>query len=63
MLVWQLSQGAEVAMCVADFVFTSVNWPPWHVVQPVVIPAWFITEPANEAPILWQLSHDAVVGM
>ena len=62
-LVWQVSHGALVTMCVADLVFTSANWPPWHVVQPVVMPAWFMTEPANEVAILWQVSHDACVGI
>ena len=61
--MWQVSHGALVAMWVADFVLTSANWAPWHVEQPVVMPAWFITEPVNEVPILWHASQDAGVGM
>lgn len=44
MLLWQFSQGAVVAMCVAGL--PSAATPLWQLAQPLVIPAWLKFPPA-----------------
>jgi hypothetical protein len=34
----------------------------WQLAQPDVIPVWLNAAPAKLAVLLWQVSHDAVVG-
>ena len=65
-LLWQVTQSAVVAICVDGFetgVTPVKDWPVWQVVQPDVMPVWFIAPPAKLVnPALWQTSQDWVVG-
>ena len=58
--LWQVSQPAEVMICV-DGLNTGVTpanaVPLWQFAQPVTMPVWFMTPPAKLAPILWQVSQ------
>jgi hypothetical protein len=58
-LVWQLSQGALVAICFCGLPIASVLL--WHVAHAAVSPEWLKRAPANEWVLLWQLSHGALV--
>jgi len=49
-LLWQVSHGAVVAMCLAGF--PSAVAPLWQVAQPLTIPAWFIRAPAKVTVLL-----------
>ena len=87
---WQLSHVVDDGMCapapaglVAGIVtmrvmpakLEPVTLGPWQAAHPLVIPAWFMREALNLAPLgtgsaampdplpTWQLSHAAVVGM
>ena len=87
---WQLSHVVDEGMCepapagLVDGIVTMrlipakvepVTLGPWQAAQPFVMPAWFMREPLNFAPLgtgsaamldplpTWQLSHAAVVGM
>ena len=35
----------------------------WQVVQPLVMPLWFITPGLNDVVLVWHSVHAAVVGM
>jgi hypothetical protein len=60
--LWQVSQAALVAMCVAGLPKAFV--PLWQVAQPVVMPVWFIAAPPAKLLVdLWQVSQAAVVEM
>jgi len=67
---WQVAQSAVVGMCPVPcgFGVTPVKAVPlapaaWQVVQPAVIPVWFITPGLNDAGLVWHNVHVAVVGM
>src|ERR1044072_1249014 len=67
--------GGIVTMRVMPAKLEPVTLGPWQAAQPFVIPAWFMREALNFAPLgtgsaamldpvpTWQLSHAAVVGM
>jgi hypothetical protein len=61
-----------VGRWVDNFGFKKVTpikaWPLWQLVQPVMMPVWFIGVPGPNPPVLvllveWQVSHDELVGM
>lgn len=59
MLLWQVSHGLLVTMCLADFPVAVV--PLWQLAQFAMMPVWFIRAPANVAVLLWQVSHGLFV--
>jgi hypothetical protein len=69
-LVWQVSHAAVVGMWFADLVtsfglMTVLKLLPvsWHVAQPLLMPAWFITPGLRLAGLVWHTVHTCVVGM
>jgi hypothetical protein len=60
-LLWQVSQGALVTMCVAGFPVAVA--PLWQLAQPLTMPVWFILAPAKLTVLLWQVSHGTLVTM
>ena len=61
LVLWQLSQGAEVAMWPAGFPLDPL--PLWQVVQePGATPMWSKRAPLNDV-VLWQLLQACLVGM
>ena len=64
--VWQVSQPALVAICVAGLnngVTPANEAPLWQLAQPVLMPAWFMVVPAKLVVDLWHVSQDALVGI
>ena len=68
--LWQLAQSAVVGTCPAPcgFGVTPVKAVPvtaaaWQVVQPFVMPLWFITPGLNVVVLLWQSVQAWLVGM
>ncbi len=68
--LWQVTQSAVVGMwpVPCGFGVTPVKAIPvglaaWHVVQPEVIPVWFITPGLYDVVFAWHSVHAAVVGM
>ena len=68
--LWQIAQSAVVGMCPVPcgIGVTPVNAIPvglaaWQVVQPEVMPLWFITPGLNDVVLVWHSVHAAVVGM
>jgi hypothetical protein len=67
--------GGMTTMLVTPAKLEPVMVGPWQAAQPVVMPAWFILEPLNKAPLgtgvaamlepapTWQVSHAVVIGM
>ena len=69
--LWQVAQSDVVGMCPlpCGFGVTPANGVPvtpaaWHVVQPLLMPLWFIAVPAKlvKADAEWHVSHAALVG-
>src|SRR5512143_3748317 len=69
--LWHKVQSAVVGMCPepCGFGVTPANGVPvtaaaWQVVQPELIPAWFIAVPAKVVKALaaWHVSHAELVG-
>ena len=68
--LWQLAQSAVVGMCPAPWGFgvTPVKAVPvtaaaWQVVQPPLIPLWFITPGTRLFGLVWQSVQAWLVGM
>ena len=68
--LWQLAQSAVVGMCPVPcgFGVTPVKAVPvvlaaWHVVQPLVMPLWFITPGLNVVVLVWHSVQAWLVGM
>ena len=61
--MWHVSHAAVVFGWVAGLTFTPAYCPAWQVAHPLVIPAWFIVQVANDVVLVWQVSHAAVVAM
>jgi hypothetical protein len=66
-LLWQVTQSAEVAMWVEGFetgVTPEKLLPLWQVVQPEVIPVWFMAVLGPKVVVLlWQVEQSSAVGM
>ena len=60
-LVWQVSHGAVVGMCVVGL--PSAWVPLWQLAHPDVIPVWSNVAFLNDVVLLWQFSHGSDVGM
>jgi hypothetical protein len=70
--LWQSAQSDVVGMCPlpCGFGVTPANGVPvtaaaWQVVQPVLMPLWFIAVPAKVVKLVaaWHISHAELVGM
>ena len=68
--LWQVAQSALVGMwpLPCGFGVTPVNAVPvalaaWQVVQPLVMPLWFITPGTRLFGLVWQSVQACVVGM
>ena len=68
--LWQLAQSAVVGMCPAPWGFgvtpakaVPVALAAWQVVQPLLMPLWFITPGLNVVVLLWHSVQACVVGM
>ena len=68
--LWQLAQSAVVGMCPVPcgFGVTPVKAVPvalaaWQVVQPLVMPLWFITPGTRLLGLVWHSVHAWLVGM
>lgn len=60
-MLWQVSQDADVVICVEGLPVAVL--PLWQLAQFDVRPAWLNVAPENDAVPLWQLSQAAVVAM
>ncbi len=60
-VLWQVSQDADVVICVEGLPVAVL--PLWQLAQFDVRPAWLNVAPENDAVPLWQLSQAAVVAM
>jgi hypothetical protein len=67
--LWQVAQSAVVGMCPlpCGFGVTPVNATPvalaaWQVVQPLVMPLWFITPGTRLFGLVWHSVHAWFVG-
>jgi hypothetical protein len=58
-LLWQVSQGAVVAMCFGDLPIAAV--PLWHVAHAAVAAVWTNRAPAKVVVLLWHVSQGALV--
>jgi hypothetical protein len=68
--LWQVAQSAVVGMCplpcglgVTPVKAVPVALAAWQVVQPLLMPLWFITPGLNDVVLVWHSVHAAVVGM
>ena len=64
--LWQVTQSADVAKCPAGFETGATpvkDCPLWQVVQPEVMPAWFIGVLGPYVVPLWQVVHGCEVGI
>ena len=65
--LWQVSQVVIVVgtwlLGLTTTVLVTAKLVPlaWQVVQPVVMPLWFMAVPANEVVDRWQVSHVVIV--
>ena len=68
--LWQVTQSDVVGMCpvpcgtgVTPVKAMPVGLAAWHVVQPLLMPAWFITPGLKVVVLLWHSVHAWLVGM